>query len=104
LSQLAQKVSCLSRFDLCPLFSVREAQLRTAHEHYSKQGTVLGLVVTTTAEQMGDDLAAARKALSADLRVPVNMILRKQMLEILANGLMASLDRKQVIEGTEDVS
>jgi hypothetical protein len=34
-------------------------QLRTAHEHYSKEGTVLALIVMTTAQETAPELSQA---------------------------------------------
>lgn len=79
------------------------AQLRAAHENYSKEGTVLALVVMTTAEEIGGDLSAASQALYAELKVPVHIVLRKQMMKILSDGLMARLSRPEAAEETEDI-
>lgn len=78
-------------------------QLRTAYEHYSKDGTVLALVVMTTAEEIAADLAEASAALSAELRVPVHVVLRKRMMKILSDGLMASLARAGAGDEIDDV-
>ena len=63
-------------------------QLRTAHERYSKEGKLLTLVVMTTAETMSDNLIAGTYALEEQLKVPVKIILRKEMMKILSNGIM----------------
>lgn len=77
------------------------AQLRTAHEHYSKEGSVLALVVMTTAPGMGRDLLNESQALSAELRVPVHVVLRHEMMAMLAEGLMVGLARSGRSEDTE---
>lgn len=73
-------------------------QLRTAHEHYSKEGTVVALVVMTTAEQVGDDLRIASTALSDQLKLPVDIVLRKEMMKILSDGLMLGMARPRAAE------
>jgi hypothetical protein len=54
-------------------------QLRVAHETYSKEGTVLALIALTTAERVDDELTNASEALSSELRLPVEVILKPQM-------------------------
>jgi hypothetical protein len=77
-------------------------QLRTAYEHYSKDGTVLALVVMTTADKMSGDPSDASEALSKELKVPVHVVLRKEMMKVLSDGLMASPSRPGAAEGMED--
>jgi len=42
----------------------------------------------TTADETSADLRSAADRLSDELRVPVQVVLRKEMLEILAKGLI----------------
>ncbi|HVA82333.1 MAG TPA: restriction endonuclease [Candidatus Binataceae bacterium] len=74
-------------------------QLRTAYEHYGKDGTVLALVVMTTADEMGADLSREKEKLSTELKIPVEVLLRTKMLKILSDGLM----NRRANGGTEDV-
>ncbi len=48
----------------------------------------LSLVVMTTADETSADLRIAADRLSDELRVPAQVVLRKEMLEILAKGLI----------------
>lgn len=75
-------------------------QLRTAYERYSKEGKVLSLVVMTTAEKMSSDLAEAASELSKELAVPVEMVLRKKMIKILADGLIRKVTAVKESVGT----
>jgi hypothetical protein len=63
-------------------------QLRTAYEHYGKDGTVLALIVMTTADEMGADLSRESQKLSTELKIPVRVLLRADTLKILSDGLM----------------
>jgi hypothetical protein len=63
-------------------------QLRTAHDHYSKEGKLLALVVMTTAERMAAGLVDGIHALEGELKVPATVVLRKEMMKILSNGLV----------------
>jgi hypothetical protein len=45
----------------------------------------------TTAQTVGKHLASAREALARELKVPVEGVVRKPMMRLLADGLMASL-------------
>lgn len=63
-------------------------QLRTAHDHYSKEGKLLALVVMTTAERMAAGLVDGIHALEGELNVPATVVLRKEMMKILSNGLV----------------
>jgi hypothetical protein len=63
-------------------------QLRPAHDHYSKEGKLLALVVMTTAERMAAGLIDGIHALEGELNVPTTVVLRKETLKILSNGLV----------------
>jgi hypothetical protein len=65
-------------------------QLRSAHNHYSKEGKLLCLVVMTTAEKASADWRKAADELSTELDVPVELVLREKMMEILSEGLMTN--------------
>jgi hypothetical protein len=64
---------------------------KTAHEHYSKEGKILSLVVMTTAEQMSADLTKRAYALETELTTPVKFVLRKEMMRLLSRGLMTKM-------------
>jgi len=63
-------------------------QIKAAHEHYSSDGQILSLVVMTTAESMSTDLAEKSLRLEEDLNIPVKIVLRKELLRIMSEGLM----------------
>jgi hypothetical protein len=63
-------------------------QLRTAYESYQLQGKILSLVVMTTAEKAADALQSGAADLAKELGIPVEIILRKRMLQILSDGLL----------------
>jgi hypothetical protein len=67
-------------------------QLRTAYARYSLEGKILCLVVMTTAEKLSPGVSEATKSLEGELTVPVHFVLRKQMLEILSNGLVPGVN------------
>lgn len=74
-------------------------QLKMAHGRYSKEGKILALVVMTTAEQMSAHLAEGTHALEIELKTPVEVVLRKEMMRIISNGLMTKMNvGKDVIE------
>ena len=66
-------------------------QLKAAHARYSTEGKILSLVVMTTADEMSAELTERTHTLEMELTTPVKFILRKEMLRILSNGLMANL-------------
>jgi hypothetical protein len=63
-------------------------QLRRAHDRYSKEGKLLVLAVMTTAEKASADLTKGALALEDELKVPVKVVLRKETLKVLSQGLM----------------
>jgi hypothetical protein len=65
-------------------------QLRSAHNRYSKEGKLLCLVVMTTAEKASADWRKTADELSTELDVPVELVLREKMMEILSEGLMTN--------------
>ncbi len=67
-------------------------QLRSAYTHYAKEGTPLSLVVMTTANEASTDLRTAASALSKELGIPVQVVLRREMIEIMSEGLRKGLD------------
>jgi len=74
-------------------------QLNTAHRCYSTEGRILSLVIMTTADQISADLSEGCHRLEAELNIPVKVVLRKEMMKTLSNGLMTKIsDGKQVIE------
>ena len=65
--------------------------LRTAYQHYSQEGTILSLVVMTTADKPSEALREGTDALANDLGTPVELVFRKQLLKILAEGFWGNL-------------
>ena len=66
-------------------------QLRVAYDRYSKEGKLLSLVVMTTAEKTSADFLEAATLLSEEFSVPVEVILRKNMIKILSEGLISRM-------------
>jgi hypothetical protein len=66
-------------------------QLRTAYDRYSKEGQILSLVVMTTANKAASDFIDGAHTLSEEFNVPVEIVLRKDMMKILSDGLMTKL-------------
>jgi len=53
----------------------------------------------TTADQMSADLFEGCHRLEAELNIPVKVVLRKEMMKTLSDGLMTKMSGgKQVIE------
>ena len=74
-------------------------QLRIAHRSYSTEGQILSLVIMTTADQMSAGLSEGTHVLEAELNIPVKVVLRKEMMKTLSNGLMTRMsDGKHMIE------
>jgi len=74
-------------------------QLKTAHRYYSTEGRILSLVIMTTADQMSVDLSKGCHQLEAELNIPVKVVLRKEMMKTLSNGLMTKMSNgKDVID------
>lgn len=67
------------------------AQIKTAHDHYSKEGRILQLVVMTTAEETSKGYLESSQSLERELGVPVKVVLKKQMMKIMSEGLMKKL-------------
>ncbi len=65
-------------------------QLRTAYNKYGTDGKVLSLVAMTTADKASADFAKAKAELSTELDIPVSLILRNNLLEILAEGFIGN--------------
>ena len=65
-------------------------QLRTAYNKYGTDGKVLSLVAMTTADKASADFTKAREELSTELDIPVSLILRKNLLEIMAEGFISN--------------
>ena len=66
-------------------------QIKTAHGHYSKEGRILQLVVMTTADETAKGYSDSSQLLEKELGVPVKVVLKKQMMKILSEGLMKKL-------------
>jgi len=67
-------------------------QLRRAFNAYSQEGRVLSLVVMTTAERASKELQEAAAALSEELGVPVRLVLREKLLDLLAEAFHPSAE------------
>ncbi len=67
------------------------AQIKTAHDHYSKEGRILQLVVMTTADETAKGYLESSQALEKELGVPVKVVLKKQMMKIMSEGLMKKI-------------
>jgi hypothetical protein len=66
-------------------------QLRVAYNRYSQEGKLLSLIVMTTAEKTSSDFLSAAPLLSEELNVPVEIVLRKEMMKIISEGLITRL-------------
>jgi len=66
-------------------------QLGVAYNRYSQEGKLLSLIVMTTAEKTSSEFLAAAALLSEELNVPVEIVLRKEMMKIISEGLMTKL-------------
>ena len=62
-------------------------QLREAHRYYSEDGRVLALVLITTATKCSSSLEREARMLEKELHVPVGIVLRDQLVTLLAQGL-----------------
>jgi hypothetical protein len=62
----------------------------SAQNRYSKEGKLLCLVVMTTAEKASADWRKAADELSMELDVPVELVVRDKLMEILSEGLMSN--------------
>jgi hypothetical protein len=66
-------------------------QIKTAHSYYSKEGRILQLVVMTTADEAAKEYLESSYSLEKEIGVPIKLILKKQMMKILSEGLMKKL-------------
>lgn len=66
-------------------------QLKTAYDHYSKEGRLLMLVVMTTADEASKDYIEGAQSLENELKIPVKAILKKQMMKLLSDGLLKKM-------------
>lgn len=66
-------------------------QLRTGFDYYSQEGVLLSLVVMTTAETSSGGFDNERRRLEQEINTPVELVLRKKMIEMLASGLVGEL-------------
>jgi hypothetical protein len=62
-------------------------QLRRAYDRYSQEGKVLSLIVMTTAEKTSSNFLLDASRLSEELNVSVEIVLRKEMIKIISEGL-----------------
>jgi hypothetical protein len=69
-------------------------QLRVAYNRYSKEGKLLSLIVMTTAEKTSANFPKEATALSGEFGVPVEVVLRKDMMGILSKGLIQELTER----------
>lgn len=68
-------------------------QLKIAHDHYSKEGKLLTLIVMTTACSESEELPPAASALSEQLGAPIKIVLRSEMMKVLSKGLIPQIDQ-----------
>ena len=66
-------------------------QIRQAYEHYSKEGKILLGVVMTTAERKSSRFDIKRKETEQEIGIPIKLILRKKLIEIMTEGLSTDL-------------
>jgi hypothetical protein len=64
-------------------------QLGRAYQHYGEQAPVLEVVVMTTADRESESFQKERGSLEKKLGVPVVVILRDRLIELMAEGLAA---------------
>lgn len=69
-------------------------QLRVAFDRYGKEGKLLSLVAMTTAETISADFTKAATELSQELSVPVEVVLRKDMMKIISEGLITKMPQQ----------
>jgi hypothetical protein len=70
-------------------------QLKTAYDHYSKDGRVLQLVVMITADEASKSFLKGAKSLENELKIPVTAICKKEMMELLSEGLLQKLSQPE---------
>ncbi len=61
-------------------------QIAQAFDKYGKEGQVIGGVLATTADVAALDFEDARKALEASHRIPVRILLKGDLIALLADG------------------
>lgn len=66
-------------------------QIKTAYDHYSKEGRILQLIVMTTADETANGYLESSQSLEKEIGVPIKVVLRKQMMKIMSEGLMKKL-------------
>jgi len=66
-------------------------QIKMAHDHYSKEGRILQLVVMTTADEASKGYLEGSQSMEKELGVPIRVVLKKQMMQIMSEGLMKKL-------------
>jgi hypothetical protein len=71
-------------------------QLKTAYDHYSKEGRLLLLVVMTTADEASPEFLAGAQSLENELKIPVQAILKKQMMKLLSEGLLKKMSEPDI--------
>jgi hypothetical protein len=64
-------------------------QIEQAHNHYSREGRILAGVIMTTAEKEVGDFSAKKEDLERRLGIPIKLVLRKQLIELMTEGLSA---------------
>jgi len=67
-------------------------QLRDAYGYYQKDGRILALVVMTTAEKVSSSFDRSIAVLSTELGVPIELVGRKKMMWLLAEGLLREVE------------
>ena len=63
-------------------------QLRQAKDSYEHEGKLLSLVLMTNAEKADDKCIDAAKQLEKEIDVPVSLVFRKELLNLIANGML----------------
>jgi hypothetical protein len=76
-------------------------QLITAYGHYSTEGSILSLVVMTTAERMSAELMVRRVAVEEELQTPIAILLRKETIRLLSNGLLSKMNGSATLADRE---
>ncbi|ADE17023.1 restriction endonuclease (plasmid) [Nitrosococcus halophilus Nc 4] len=67
------------------------AQLRAAYQRYSQDGKLLSLVVMTTADRASPEFVSGAESMSKELNVPVEAVLRNEMMKLISRGLVTRL-------------
>ena len=66
-------------------------QIEQAYNSYSKQGKVLTGVIMTTAESASQDFDQKKIELETKLGIPIKLICRKELIDIMTEGLSARI-------------